>query len=106
MKKITNHYNESIYSGIQPIRVLQHNTIHWLEATNSTFGKLSRILIAEDKLKSGIEYEISEEPIFSEDKDNIPRIESGRIILHETFLSYLWCIAYAITTTAGSYKNL
>lgn len=98
-----NRYDPS-QEGIQPIRALYHNVIDQFEKTNPDFLELTRNLIKTIGLKPGIVYLINDKPIFYYDEDGnfqnqTPFISYDKqITLHETFQSYIWCIAYALTT--------
>ena len=95
-----NQYNPQEHVGEQPIRVLQHNTTSWLHDTSAEFRELSIRLAKEKKLNFGIAYKIGCDTINSKDANgnpNSPYIQYGTIQIHETFLSYLWCVAYAIS---------
>ncbi|MDN3551000.1 phage exclusion protein Lit family protein [Mucilaginibacter aquaedulcis] len=87
--------------GLQPIRVLQYNLEHQLENTNGDFLRMSRDLIARGLLQPGIKYVRSEDPINTEIEGHIqtPYVNAkGEIFIHETFLSYVWCMAYSLWT--------
>lgn len=87
------------HEGHQPIRTLQHNVTHQFESTNPTFAELSRQLMAQGKLSPGISYYISKDAIMEkiEGHSQTPFVDkAGKIAIHETFLSYVWCICYSM----------
>lgn len=97
-----NQYNPDTHVGEQPIRVLQHNMTSWLHDTSAEFRKISIELAGQKKLNPGIAYKIGCDTINSKDSNgntNTPYILGGTIQLHETFLSYLWCVSYSIIRT-------
>lgn len=80
------------HSGSQPIRVLQHNIIAAYENTHPDFLELTRKIMNENGLQPGIEYRIADEPI------RTPYVTGAKkICIQETFLSYVWCVSYALT---------
>jgi hypothetical protein len=90
------------HRGEQPIRVLQYNLVDRFENTNSEFSELSKIVIDELGLSRGIQYHVGNAPLIVE-KDKLPHTpyvtgygNNRVIVIHETFLSYLWCVCYAI----------
>lgn len=87
------------HSGTQPIRVLQHNITFQFETTNPTFIELSKTIIKDKGLQPGISYYISENAILDK-VDGYPHTPfvdgNGKINIHETFLSYVWCICYSM----------
>jgi len=95
-----NQYNPEAHIGEQPIRVLQHNMTSWLHNTSDEFRKISNQLASVKKLNLGISYKIGCDTINSRDMNgnpNSPYILNGTIQIHESFLSYLWCVSYAIS---------
>ena len=87
------------HEGNQPIRVLQHNVTFQFETTNPTFVELTKTIIKEKGLQPGISYYISDKAILETVDGHIhtPFVDSnGKITIHETFLSYVWCICYSM----------
>lgn len=87
------------HEGCQPIRVLQHNIISQFEKATPTFLELTKTVIKEKGLQAGIGYQISTKGI--KEKVNghhqTPYVnEFGKIVIHETFLSYVWCVCYSM----------
>lgn len=74
-----------------PIRVLQHNLIYEFEHINPDFLELTKCVIADLSLDTGIGYQIDEEPIKS------PFVIFNKITVQEAFLSYVWCISFSLT---------
>jgi hypothetical protein len=93
-------YLSGNHSGIQPIRVLQHNLIHGFENTNPDFLSESLSLITKTGLQPGINYYALEEAILystSKFKSQTPYVDlDKKIALHETFLSYMWIVCYSM----------
>ncbi|MBC6606945.1 hypothetical protein H8B13_08960 [Hymenobacter sp. BT188] len=99
---IRNNYHPS-HEGTQPVRVLQHSIIAALEKTNQEFLDRSHQLIKLGQLHPGITYHINREPIKAMDSNRSPKqmpyLLGGKVInIHETFLSYLWCMSYVLIT--------
>lgn len=89
----------SSHAGNQPIRVLQHNVTFQFETTNPTFIELSKTVIKEKGLQAGIGYHINDRAILEkvEGHRQTPYVnEKGKIYVHETFLSYVWCVCYSM----------
>lgn len=86
--------------GTQPIRVLQHNIVKQFEDTNPEFIQLTLDTIIGKGLKMGIGYFVNEHPIdfaINGHPNQTPYVdENKKIHLHETFLSYVWCVAYGL----------
>ena len=94
-----NHYNgEEEHPGIQPIRVLRHNIVDSFQNYNSSFKTDFPDLSARGFITANIDYHINDNPIFYGNKNQLPYIENGTINLSEIFLTYLWCICFAIHT--------
>lgn len=85
--------------GNQPIKVLLQKVINQFENTNPKFAKQSIKLVNDKLLNNGIAYhtvDISNEDQ-ADGKIRTPFItDKGEINIHETFLSYVWCICYSI----------
>lgn len=89
----------SSHAGNQPIRVLQHNVTFQFETTNPTFIELSKSVIKNKGLQAGIGYYINDKPILEkiDGHNQTPFVNSnGKIHVHETFLSYVWCVCYSM----------
>jgi hypothetical protein len=85
------------HQGNQPIRVLQHNVIYQFEMTNPTFLELSKKIVAKKGLDPGISYHINNNPVIDGTYFQTPFVDAvKKIAIHETFLSYVWCIAYSM----------
>jgi len=93
-----NRFNPATHKGTQPIRVLQYNVIQWFE--NSDSIKEMKEVINKQGLQGGISYCINENPIINSQDDfnhQIPYIDiNKKIVIHETFLSYLWTLCYSV----------
>lgn len=82
---------KAVHTGQQPIRVLKHNLTHRLIERNEY---LIKKLQSENKLNNLIQYHVAELPLIER---QTPRIDDkGTIILHETYLSYIWTISYSM----------
>lgn len=98
---IINRY-KSTHKGNQPIRVLQFNVLKHFEETHFDFINLLKESNKKHNLAFGIVYHKVEEPIVKKVYGHIqtPFIEDTgqvkRITIHETFLSYVWCISYSL----------
>lgn len=89
----------SSHAGNQPIRVLQHNVTFQFETTNPTFVELTKTVIKNKGLKAGIGYYINDKAILEKVDGHYqtPFVdEHGKIHVHETFLSYVWCVCYSM----------
>jgi len=86
------------HQGTQPIRVLHDMNIHMFGNTHPSFKDKLQQLVDEGKLNPAISMSYAEDSIRQENRFNSPKVSSDtrQIILHETFLSYLWCISYAL----------
>lgn len=97
MKK--NFYNPT-HSGLQPVRVLEHNIIYVFENTYQDFIDELKKAIIEKGLKPGITHYCLEKPIqYSTENFTSQTPFVGRdkkIVLHETFLSFLWIYCYTV----------
>jgi hypothetical protein len=109
----TNFFDPKTHKGNQPVRVLQYDLLGYLERTNETFAAELSHLIKRFRLRPGIIYECSDEPIARLENGRkflatmtvkpVPGPESAsnqlfnkQIFLYETFLSYLWCVTYVL----------
>jgi hypothetical protein len=87
------------HEGNQPIRVLQFNITYQFEMTNPDFIEMSKKLFKTGQLQPKINYCINSFPILYKLDDHIqtPFIDrKGKITIHETFLSYVWCVCYSL----------
>lgn len=87
------------HAGNQPIRVLQHNITTQFESTNPTFLELTKTVIQQKGLNPGINYYINNLAIIEkvDGHSQTPYVdENCKIAIHETFLSYVWCISYSM----------
>jgi hypothetical protein len=95
-------YNPGTHRGTQPIRVLQFNLTDQFGQTNPQFAALTEQVKATLGFSPGIQYHIGNNAILSSDGFNdthTPYLMSGRIIhIHESFLTYVWCVSYALVT--------
>lgn len=98
---LINDYHPN-HKGTQPIRVLQFNLTERLENTHPDFANQTRQLIDSLGFNPGIVYHCNELPIqatVDDHKGQTPYIKGGKIVhIHETFLSYVWCVTYALVT--------
>lgn len=89
----------SYHAGNQPIRVLQYNVTFQFETTNPTFLELTKTVIKDNGLQAGIGYYINDLAILEKVDGHCqtPFVnQSGKIHVHETFLSYVWCVCYSM----------
>ena len=88
------------HGGIQPIRVLQHNLISAFENTNPGFLQEIMHVINTAGLQPGLSYYTYEECIWfsnAEFSSQTPGVDlTKKIALHETFLSHIWILCYAV----------
>ena len=81
-----------LHVGSQPIRVLKFNIAHAFANTNADFLNLTLKIMQDNGLQAGIEYRIEKLPV------KIPSVSPAKkISIQETFLSYVWCVSYALT---------
>lgn len=90
-----NHYDPDIHQGTQPIRVLHHMNIYMFQNTHPAFAAELSKAFEENGLSSIVNVAYGETHI-----EKTPFIGNAdkTIHLHETFLSYLWCICHSIYT--------
>jgi hypothetical protein len=79
------------HEGLMPIRVLQHNLIYEFENMSPSFLELSKKVVNELGLSTEIIYSCEEISARS------PFVVFGKISLHESFLSYVWCNCYSLS---------
>jgi hypothetical protein len=98
-------YRNIAGGGTQPVRALQHNIVHVLENTRADFVGEIKDIVLQHGLRQGIHYEEGKIPILVFDDQGRPVDyltasvnRRQEVVLHETFLSYLWCISYALIT--------
>jgi hypothetical protein len=94
--KINSYVNENEHPGNQPIRVLRHNIAYSFQNIHPDIVGDHERLKAKGFIKDNINYQINYLPIFSEYGEQTPYIENGEINIHETFLTYLWCISFSL----------
>jgi hypothetical protein len=93
---------QNLGKGTQPVSVLQHNIVHYLEKMTPTFGDELRQLVLSAGLKPGLRFNCTSQPISVRNEDlewetHAASVdEDNHIEFHETFLSYLWIISYAL----------
>lgn len=98
---IIDHGKRANFPGSQPVRVLTHVTIGFFQNTHQEFFDEIVELVKKGKLDNHLDLENGEEGLsMYNGKYRTPKIynASRKIYLHETFLSYQWCITYAIYT--------
>lgn len=96
---IINRYVANTTIGTQPVRIVHHMLLHVFKNTHDEF--MSEILqeIELGKLDRELLISLGEEPIrMGQGKMGTPKvnIETKKIEIHETFLSYLWCCTYSV----------
>jgi len=98
---IIDHHRETDF-GTQPIRVLHWMIVYMFNNTHPDFFQNLQNLIKEGKFNSQLDFQFGEIPIMIDrTKYRTPYAngKSKQIAIHETFLSYLWCITYALYVT-------
>lgn len=99
---IIDRYNPKYDKGTQPIRVQNKMIGIMFQSTNPFFPNELAKLIKEEKLNNELNLVYGEEPILEYGRKSYTPCVNGdtkTIELHETFLSYLWCIAYSVFVT-------
>ncbi|MBK7008787.1 MAG: hypothetical protein IPH36_09210 [Saprospiraceae bacterium] len=94
---VINHYNPKQDLGDQPVRTL-HKILKWMFYTSSEeISKEIYDLIVGGGIQVEIEIEVGNEAIFQPGKSLTPFVDSTKQLkIHETFLSYVWCISYSL----------
>jgi hypothetical protein len=96
-----NQYNgKNNHPGVQPIRVLFNNISYSLRNYSPNIINEFPELVSKGYLSQAIDYKINELPMFYGKEEQTPciMIHDGKIILHEIFVTYLWCICFSIHT--------
>ncbi|MFN8301943.1 MAG: phage exclusion protein Lit family protein [Saprospiraceae bacterium] len=92
-KGIIDHYEPSIHSGTQPIRVLNHMLGLMFVNTHPEFPKELFEEIDKGVFTKGVFPVLGEEPC----KFHTPFVDKQKnVTIHETFLSYLWGVSYSV----------
>lgn len=86
------------FAGTQPVRVLQNFITAKFENTNASFFESTQKAINDLGLDPGIAFHLNKFPIIQKVDGHIqtPYVKNNKIHLHETFLSYVWCICYSL----------
>ncbi len=96
---IKNFYNPT-HKGLQPVRVLDHNIIYLFENTYPGFLTKLITAVTSSGLKPELKKYCLEEAIKFSNKDfknQTPFVgHDKKIVLHETFLSFLWIYCFSI----------
>lgn len=84
--------------GTQPIRVLHEMVLFTYTNIYPAFKEKLQQMVDEGKLNPKIDMIFAEEGLTGDNITHTPRVNAAtrQITIHETFLSYLWCISYAI----------
>ncbi len=94
------NFSNPTHRGLQPIKVLEHNVIYVFENTYQDFLEELKKAISDKGLQRGFTYYCLEEPIrYSNEHFDSQTPFVGvdkKIVLHETFLSFLWIYCYNI----------
>jgi hypothetical protein len=88
-----------LHAGTQPIRVLQFNIPAQFENTNPDFISLTLDTVATKGLQLGIAYVMNEDAILAKVNGHLqtPFVDGkGKIHVHESFLSYVWCVSFSL----------
>lgn len=88
------------YIGTQPVRVIHPMLILMFKETNPEFYEDLIKEINEGKIDRNLEFITGSDPIQKDSGFRTPRInlQTKKIELHESFLSYLWACTFAIYT--------
>jgi len=92
-------YNPNSQMGTQPVRVIHNMLVMMFRHSYPDFLAEMKHQVDEGKLNPKIDFIFAEEAIRdSEGRFHTPRVskDTRMIELHETFLSYLWSVSYAI----------
>lgn len=83
--------------GTQPIRVIHNMLVYMFATTYPSFKEKLQEMVDLGKLNPEVDMIFAEEAIRIDSRMNSPRVnaKTRQISLHETFLSYLWCISYS-----------
>jgi len=97
-KGMINRYNPDVHPGTQPVRIVHHMLTYMF--AHSYLGFLDELKkeIEDGKLNPEIDLVFAEEAIRHDHGYHTPRAskETRAIQLHETFLSFLWCVTYSV----------
>lgn len=99
---IIDHSDRAAFKGTQPVRVLVHMIVASFQHTHLGFLREIMKLTEEGLLNKQLDMQYSEDPISMAATGGrgyrTPKIVNATrtIQLHETFLSYQWCICYSI----------
>ncbi len=85
------------YTGTQPIRVLDYNVLAWFEGKYPDFRRELEDIGEQFGIPRAIKYSCGEVPILAHEEGTmLPFVEDdGQIVIHETFLAYIWALSYA-----------
>lgn len=98
---IIDHSKRANLPGTQPVRAVTHVTIGFFQNTHEDFFDEIVALVKAGKLHNELDLQYGEVGISVGDGTyRTPKIynEKRQVFLHETFLSYQWCIVYTIYT--------
>lgn len=92
-----NHFDPKIHKGDQPIRVLRNILLHMFVNYSGDVKYELLVLMWKGRLNGKMDFQIGNEPIFNPSRRPLtPYVDKKRTLqLHETFLSYVWCICYS-----------
>lgn len=96
---IINHYHPALKNWFQPIRVVHPMLIHMWQNTNADFFSELQLQIQQGKISKELNLRAGEVAIsIGGGRFLTPRVnnKTREIELHESFLSYLWCITYSV----------
>lgn len=97
---INEYKGQKIHPGNQPVRVLVNNIINAFESVYPNFKTEAYTHYKNYGLANGIPYYLDKLPLNSEEPCMVPEsFEENKtqyIVLSETFLSYLWCLCFAL----------
>jgi hypothetical protein len=98
--KINQYNGKENHPGAQPIRVLFNNIPYSFRNYSPNIINEFPELVSQGYLSQAIDYEINTLPIFYDHEVQTPfiKIHDGKIVLHEIFVTYLWCVCFSIHT--------
>jgi len=89
---VINNYNKDLHGGYLPVRVLEQNIVAFLEEISKTYQEEIGADLKEGKLKSGIKYNLAQNPI----KKKAFLDEDGNVNIWENYLQFLWSLTYSL----------
>jgi len=92
-----NHHDPNQDNGNQPVRVLHKILKFFFYTSNASFAKELYELMVSGGIKIEIEITTGDEAIIQNSKELTPYVDANKQLeIHESFLSYVWCISYSM----------